>query len=485
MKKLKKLRMYLVMAVICMVCMPIKIDAMTTSETSKNIIRDVTGFEQYDVKSSMFKDLHIKINPLEDVAKYYYYFSADGGNKWYGPYNIKGKTLNDGKLAFTIETYGLKNKIGGFTQGTALIKIGGVKIGYMSPEGGENLTAHEVALDINEYKVLNIQLTNKTSNSVTISWDSHHLASKYNVYSKDDTTGEEVYLGSTQQTTFTWNNIVPGKEYTLYVHPVVQASSGFELESSCELRLVGVYTAPSAVKNIELRKMIVQKKGYSIAFNWDKNDTADGYEVELSDSKGKVIKKYTTVSPFASGQQISEKKFKQGICRIRVRGYDYEHQYGDWSDYKIIQLQPRMTSFKVDNDRIGAKIKWTKVPGAKSYTIYRALIKESDIEDTIFVKKFKKVGKTKKTEFYDKKVNFKKNGSISFRGDYMWIYHQYAYFIVADGIKYNGQKLSTTIPQDGMKAGYQEVYTVSKIGKSEPRNTGKVKITVKINVKVR
>lgn len=116
-----------------------------------------------------------------------------------------------------------------------------------------------------------------------------------------------------------------------------------------------------------------------------------GYEVEIRDLKGKLIKTFSssnhsnmgmmssiTTNPKYSnkaGCQFDAKKMRNKGFKFRVRSFisaEYDQRLGTsaWSDYKVVVARPdiKPKGTKVVNGKVG--ITWKKVSGAKSYTIY-------------------------------------------------------------------------------------------------------------------
>ena len=95
-----------------------------------------------------------------------------------------------------------------------------------------------------------------------------------------------------------------------------------------------------------------------------------------------------------------------------------EKQYGAWSDLAYAIPQANVSAAKVSNNAV--KLSWTKVPGAKNYTVYRAT-KEGG--------KFKKVATTKKAAYTVKDLK---------------TYKDYFFYVKANKVSIGGKKRNST-----------------------------------------
>lgn len=158
-----------------------------------------------------------------------------------------------------------------------------------------------------------------------------------------------------------------------------------------------------------------------------------GYEVEFYTLKNKKFASYNSSKNSSSfimnndytqtGIEVSNSKFKTGGYKIRVRAFYTEdgtnYDYSKWVEKVII---PRATIKNVKLAK-GTKMKvsWSKVSGAKSYTLYFSKNGTS----------WKKVVTTKKTSATTKKLTK---------------YQNYYYYVQANGVKYKKKKYNSTKP---------------------------------------
>ena len=189
---------------------------------------------------------------------------------------------------------------------------------------------------------------------------------------------------------------------------------------------------------------IYSQAGNTFRLKWDLDanllyygDTSNfGYEVSITNLKGKEIMHLDTSSYGVSFGRISGTNFlgidvtsaklkKQGF-KFKAMAYVYDAAGnkipGAWSSDKVII--PRATVSKaglVNNNKNKVKIKFNKISGAKSYTIYLS---------TNGGTKFKKVGTTKSTTYTINK-SFER-------------YKNYYVYVAANGVKCKKKSYNST-----------------------------------------
>ena len=169
--------------------------------------------------------------------------------------------------------------------------------------------------------------------------------------------------------------------------------------------------------------------------------TTDGYytslEVSVSKLDGTVVDTqtatlYSSVYYVASFASV---KLKQSYV-VTLTPYATDYLTGakltgpSTSFYAV--PQPKTTSDKDDISKNSIKLKWKKVKGAKSYTIYVAKSTKKDADTSEL--NWKKVTKTKKTSYTLKKLGKKKINT----------YKYYYYVKIVTTAKVNGEKVSST-----------------------------------------
>ena len=204
--------------------------------------------------------------------------------------------------------------------------------------------------------------------------------------------------------------------------------------------------APSQVGGISFYGQ--DKSKFIFRWNYDQNialssDQAGnyGYETVISNLKGKkitTIDRNTVDNPYATDISISTSEYKVSLLvtnaklrkqafKIKVRAYTYtdagEKLYGPYSKEKVIVPRATITSKALTSkSSSNVKVKWQKVSGAKSYTVYVSTKKTSG---------YKKKGTVKGTSFVIK--NNKR-------------YTDYYVYVVANNIKNGKKKISSTKP---------------------------------------
>ena len=213
--------------------------------------------------------------------------------------------------------------------------------------------------------------------------------------------------------------------------------------------------APAAPTGVELACQA--KNRFMFSFVYDSNiaistDTGNfGYELLVTTLKNKKITsvdlnvsdnysyntaydaKYLTPNVLIATadlsrmyMSLSNSKMQKQAFKIKVRAYTYDATgvkvYGEYSSEKVIVPRATITSLKATSKSTG-KIKWKKIAGAKSYTVY-----VSSNGGT----KFKKQGTTKATSYTVKNMKLGK---------------EYPVYVVANGIKVKKKKYNSTKAQ--------------------------------------
>ena len=170
---------------------------------------------------------------------------------------------------------------------------------------------------------------------------------------------------------------------------------------------------------------------------WTQVPGAKGYEIQAFNSKGKMVKSdkaYSSTKPsyslgkLANGKRISN----NSIYTFRVRAYtelNGSKYYGPWSDPAYLFTSPTITSFKRSGSKL--KIKWDKVDGATSYSIYISTKAKSGYKkvktvsakkSSVTIKKFNKKKISKKKKYYCYVVTNKKVKGVTYPSgsEYYW-----------------------------------------------------------------
>lgn len=254
--------------------------------------------------------------------------------------------------------------------------------------------------------------------SATVSWAASTGATGYLIrFGATQATAKDIQVVKTTSVKLT--GLSADSAYYLAVYPIRQVTTSFYASENCVENPRVLTTAP-AVKGLKLASWDV--KSNIVTLQW--NNTAkyeNGYQIEIYKADNKLVKTYNIYGRRAKSKTFILKSVKNTPFQYRVRTYTFmngEKQYGAWSDLAYAIPQANVSAAKVSNNAV--KLSWTKVPGAKNYTVYRAT-KEGG--------KFKKVATTKKAAYT---VNSLKT------------YKDYYFYVKANRVSIGGKKRNST-----------------------------------------
>lgn len=254
--------------------------------------------------------------------------------------------------------------------------------------------------------------------SATVSWAASTGATGYLIrFGATQATAKDIQVVKTTSVKLT--GLSADSAYYLAVYPIRQVTTSFYASENCVENPRVLTTAP-AVKGLKLASWDV--KSNIVTLQW--NNTAkyeNGYQIEIYKADNKLVKTYNIYGRRAKSKTFILKSVKNTPFQYRVRTYTFmngEKQYGAWSDLAYAIPQANVSAAKVSNNAV--KLSWTKVPGAKNYTVYRAT-KEGG--------KFKKVATTKKAAYT---VNNLKT------------YKDYYFYVKANRVSIGGKKKNST-----------------------------------------
>ncbi len=254
--------------------------------------------------------------------------------------------------------------------------------------------------------------------SATISWAASTGATGYLIrFGATQATAKDIQVVKTTSVKLT--GLSADSAYYLAVYPIRQVTTSFYASENCVENPRVLTTAP-AVTGLKLASWDV--KSNIVTLQW--NNTAkyeNGYQIEIYKANNKLVKTYNIYGRRAKSKTFILKSVKNTPFQYRVRTYTFmngEKQYGAWSDLAYAIPQANVSAAKVSNNAV--KLSWTKVPGAKNYTVYRAT-KEGG--------KFKKVATTKKAAYTVKNLK---------------TYNDYYFYVKANGVSIGGKKRNST-----------------------------------------
>ncbi len=279
-------------------------------------------------------------------------------------------------------------------------------------------------------KVENVVQTGATSSSVTLSWTAVEGADGYYVYAGNDTNSAPVATTTTNSATILGLTEADYNGSTAPKYTVAAFCKG-----SGDFSAIGytdtssyVYIAPAKIKNLNLHSWL--SKNNKATIRWDYSGYATGYELQILNTKNKVIKTYN-YDTWKTGQQIFKiSSIKDSGFIAKIRGYktaNNQTYYGEWSSITCVP-DAKITKLKALK-KGRATVKWKKVKGASNYTIYAVM---EVGKNKVVKKKVAKVSK-KKTSYTVKNLKKYKNS---------YKYNTY-FYVQANGVKINGKKYSS------------------------------------------
>ncbi|MBQ8528004.1 MAG: fibronectin type III domain-containing protein [Lachnospiraceae bacterium] len=352
---------------------------------------------------SIENGVRVEWTAVTGAKKYYYSFSADG--KKYTPESMTGNNGTDNYV-------NIVNK--------DVLKPGTFYyVRVRSFDGSSYSTYVEVKVATAPKAPKTIKQIAADSTTVTLSWDASEGASGYMI-GFGTTQAKLKEIGTITKTSCKLVGLEPDSKYYVCIHPIKRVTKDF-YASQNYVDNPKVVTTAGPVKGLKLYDWDV--KSNVVVLQW--TNTAkyeNGYQIELYKADGKTkIKTYNVSGRKATMKFFSNKKVKNVPFQYRIRTYTTLNGtkcYGEWSAFAYAVPQANVTAVKASNTSV--KLKWAKIQGAKSYTIYRAT-KEGG--------KYKKVATTKKTSYTVKKLK---------------TYTDYYFLVKANKVKIGGKNRSSS-----------------------------------------
>ena len=245
--------------------------------------------------------------------------------------------------------------------------------------------------------VADLKQTGAAKNSITIEWSPSEEAVEYHVYYKDNLTEKEYRLsGKTADTKYTITGLKDGITYNVQV----KAFDG--TTESSPRTIYDAVTLPDRIEGLQ------QDRWYYflhvLDIKWNRKSGVSGYEVSLSDSKGKVLQKKDV-----STASVSFNNLKDSVYTIAVRAYTVYQNNKYYSAYSSINCIPqaRISKLKLKGGKL--TMNWKKVDGATGYKIYVSTKpnKGYKLAKTVGKKKSScTIAKIKKTKIKSKKTYY-------------------------------------------------------------------------------
>jgi len=234
----------------------------------------------------------------------------------------------------------------------------------------------------------NMKQTAADSKSVTLSWDASVGASGYLIrFGTTQAKAKDIQRITTTSCKLT--GLEPDSKYYVAIYPIKKVTNDFYASQNF-VDNPKVVTTAGPVSGLKLYDWDV--KSNVVMVQWDNSvKYENGYQLVLYNAAGKKLKTYNISGRRSSMKAFSTKYVKNTPFQYRIRSYTTLNGtkfYGEWSAYSYAVPQANVTAVKVSNTSV--KLKWSKVAGAGSYTIYKAT-KDGG--------KFTKVASTKKTAY--------------------------------------------------------------------------------------
>lgn len=215
--------------------------------------------------------------------------------------------------------------------------------------------------------------TNASETSMTLSWPASAGATGYSVY-----TGTSVSFDNStlyQNTTATSITIPTPKNAALYVFLVPYRGNCLSAEYA---RLTAV-TAPTTPKDLSVYSINSDSKEVTFCYTpTSYTDNTTGYDFEVyrvTNKNGKVkrLKAIDTKNKYTYKVSVKSKYLINAGCKFRVRAYviiNGKKYPGAWSKEYYYTPGAKIKGKLQNQTTSSAKLSWSKVTGAASYTIW-------------------------------------------------------------------------------------------------------------------
>ncbi len=274
----------------------------------------------------------------------------------------------------------------------------------------------------------NFKQTKADSKSATFTWKKVPGANMYIIdYKKGNGKVKSKILGDVNSYKFSGSS---NAKYIVNIYAVRKSKAGFRAENPSYLA-GSVATLPTKITKV---KMVTSGEegnpnAGSVYFSWNANAVAAGYEYIIYGNNNKKMFSKTVNPSSTKLVKIANKKLKNNqFMKIKVRGYIYvngKKKPGAWSDDYYFAKFPKG---KLDKDASkGIKVSWSKITGAKDYTVYISTNRDRGYKKAVTTKKnnclIKKCNGSKIVSgrtYYIKVVANKKVKGKTYKSDDTW-----------------------------------------------------------------
>ncbi|MCM1236595.1 MAG: fibronectin type III domain-containing protein [Ruminococcus flavefaciens] len=266
-------------------------------------------------------------------------------------------------------------------------------------------------------KVSSITQTDATYDSVTVQWGAAPGAAGYKIYLNDLLSSQPIATVDAATLSYTVTGLGENTEVTVWIEPYALKADGVTIEegsASCAYaKTLSHITNLSYYVSYSTYGFEYSKSPYQgLKVQWSRIDNCDGYQAVLYKKNGKVAQTLNLSGRTANGQWGDvnfTKATRKQVYYVQVRSYvtlDGSTKYGDWSSKLYCVPDAIVTTTNDDVHQYSVKMKWKKVAGASSYSIYVS---------TNSKKRGKKVATVKgnKTSYTVKKVGKSKVNTLN------------------------------------------------------------------------
>lgn len=298
------------------------------------------------------------------------------------------------KLADVKDAYYIAEKLSGATKYTFAVKAYVKKDDktYFSPSYGS--TSITTKLPVPK---LSVEASYK---GAVASWKKVKGADGYEIYMSQGNRNNYKKLGTTTETYY---NATKLDLYETYY---------FRVRAYAKVNGKNVYSKYSNVKSAvpsetpATPSVTLKTSARTVEISWNKIPGATGYAVYMATSEnGKYTKVGTTknTSYVKKSLKVNKKYFFKVYAYTKIYDSTFKSKYSAVKSVKTTNT-PSTPEIKVSALSKGAKITWSKINGAKGYTVYMATSKNG---------KYSKIGSTSNTSF--KKTGLKKGKTYYFK----------------------------------------------------------------------
>ena len=210
------------------------------------------------------------------------------------------------------------------------------------------------------YEIKGLEVSEITTSSVNLSWDSIPGINKYEIYRSKTENGTYSKVAISDNNSYTDSNLKSGETYYYKIKCV-------DGEFSNVLTVNTICSEPKAKVSASQSK--------TIKVSWNKVYGANGYELYRSTSKDG---KYSKVKTITDGKTLSfdDTKLETGrTYYYKVRAYktiNNKKVYSDYSSVVSTTLKLSKPSVTLSSAYRKICVKWKKVNDASGYEVYRA-----------------------------------------------------------------------------------------------------------------